>query len=311
MLTKTTNSLAISDKLIAVFIAGIGLSTATLVSLMIVTSISTHNPSKAPNKPQIYQAIPTGKEGYYWLGTDTTNLMPGQTFDVGVFLENTPQLDIDEPSGSGSYGQGIATAKVTINFDPSKLQAVDLDTNTAGTQLLKGAIFSAYRDNSIDNTIGVGTVMGYHQQGDTTYPYNSYYTGTENNPRPWQEKMFATIRFNVVGSVGDNASIIITGTDANDGTNILTNIQGYLYTDILNQSLADNNGNLELTISEAGSPTATPTPPEPTNTPPPPTPTPPPGGCDNGLKLEDGDLNQDCLVNMMDWTIMWKYWTSY
>ena len=291
--------------------------------------------------PAIYQAIPENKEGYYQLVTPSSDLATGDQFDVQILLNNTSQLD-------DGAGEGIASTDVQVSFDPSQLSPIDLDPATAGVQAQFGTIFSWPLENNISTDTAY--ILAFSLQTSPLYPYNS-------NNRAYSEKVFATIRFEVVTTTPDETgSITVQGTDTNtDFTNIYTNIPGYANTDIVNQSLAPNNGNLSLNFNNTAptdTPTATPTI-EPTATPtdiltPTPTPTTDPNvtptpsptieptatptpepdcgdgicdgdaGEDTDTCYEDccqytvlsGDLNEDCVINSVDWAVMWNNWTG-
>ena len=69
--------------------------------------------------------------------------------------------------------------------------------------------------------------------------------------------------------------------------------------------------NTTLTPTPTLSPNTTPSPTltgSPPMTPIPATPTPIP--CGTGATVDGGDLNHDCYINSLDWSLMWKHWTA-
>jgi chitodextrinase len=117
-------------------------------------------------------------------------------------------------------GQAIYGVDVnSVRFNPSVLQVVDSDTNTAGIQIAPGALMSQVFVNTADNTSGTIQFSQVATPGTT-------YLGSGT---------LASITFRAVGSGSSNVSIDFSpgsGTDSNiAGANgdILTSVSGATY----------------------------------------------------------------------------------
>lgn len=199
-------------------------------------------------KPGIYPVVTDlgDRKAWFYLKSSSTNVNPNDTFEVKVYLANNSELNPDSPSGTGSFNEGITAADISLTFDPAVLEAQDTDGNAAnGIQASPGAVFvsdpasGSYTQNLIENESGTGYIAGFTHQDDATFPYNSQQAENE------EDKIFATIVFKVKADAptGGITQIGITGTNDNaDTTNVLTDIQANLDTDILNQATTPHFG---------------------------------------------------------------------
>lgn len=192
-----------------------------------VTSNSEITKSPATRSAALNQLEDTsvlgGRAGYFRWRKDVEAVKQGQEFNLDIMLINTSQLD-------QTKDEGISAAEVELTFDPTQLQAIDLDPKKEGIQIQPGKIFTSFLANQVDQIKGTIYISAFSMPGGTIF---------NSNDKTEDEMVFATIRFKKLNPDNEPIKMTINGdNDTADKTNIYTNIKGLTDYDLWNQGIS-------------------------------------------------------------------------